>query len=99
MELSVRSQNLAQQLSSAIRDFEQGAFSSRGLARKAELLTNADELQTLGDELLSHAFWVMRHLVHQPACWAPSNSELVYVYRCLTGEETFSQDIAEGYRA
>lgn len=99
MELSVRSQHLAQQFAVAIRDFEQGAYSSRGLARQAEHLTTPDELQALGDELLSHAYWVMRHLVHQPACWAPSNAELVYVYRCLTGEEAFSQEMAEGYRA
>ncbi|PJF44574.1 MAG: hypothetical protein CUN55_03320 [Phototrophicales bacterium] len=98
MDLSVRSDYLAQQFAESIREFEQGAFSSRGLALKAEKLTTVDELQTLDNELLSHAYWVMRHLVHQPACWAPTLDELKYVYRCLIGEESFSQEVAEGHR-
>lgn len=98
MESSVRSQHLAEQFAAVIRDFEQGAFSSRGLARQVERMAAPDEVKSLGDEMLSHAYWVMRHLIHQPACWAPSSAELAYIYRCLTGEEAFSQDLAESYR-
>lgn len=93
-----RREALVHEFIQAIDDFEKGAYSSRGLARRVEIFTNTEELNALGDEMLSHTFWVTRHLLHQPACWAPSLEELLYLYRCLTGEETFIQEIAEGFR-
>lgn len=97
-QTTLRHNELAQGFIQAIDDFEQGAYSSRGLARRVEQLTTSDELNSLDDELLSHTFWVSRHLLHQPACWAPTHAELQYLYNCLTGEEVFAQEIAEGFR-
>jgi hypothetical protein len=98
MNTQARSAALAEEFAAAIRDFENGAYSSRGLARRIEQVTTASELETLNNQMLSHTYWVARHLVHQPACWAPSLDELNYLYRCLIGEEQFLQEVAEGYR-
>jgi hypothetical protein len=98
MNIQARSVALAEELADAIRDFENGAYSSRGLARRVEQTTTPSELEALNNEMLSHTYWVARHLVHQPACWAPSLEELTYLYRCLTGEEQFLLEVAEGYR-
>ncbi|NDJ84366.1 MAG: hypothetical protein GYB66_00630 [Chloroflexi bacterium] len=96
--IEARHQQVAGRFIAAIEDFEKGAYSSRGLAKRAEELTSPEELLLVNDELLNHTFWVMRHLVHQPACWAPSNGELMYLYRCLKGEEQFQQDVADSFR-
>ena len=98
MDISVRSEVLSQQFAEAIRDFDNGSYSSRGLAQRVEQMTNVAELDALNDQMLSHTFWVARHLVHQPACWAPSLDELHYLYRCLIGDEQFVLDTAESYR-
>lgn len=82
----------------AIDTFDAGTISSRGLARWVERLTTTAEVHALNDDLLNHAFWVTRHLLHQPACWAPTIEELHYVARCLRGEETFSMEKTESYR-
>lgn len=98
METQSRKNELAQQFAIAISDFDRGAYSSRGLARMVEQVTTPEELETLNDQMLSHTYWVARHLVHQPACWAPSLEELQYLHRCLTGEEQFVLEMAEDYR-
>lgn len=98
MNIQSRSAVLSEAFAAAIRDFENGAYSSRGLARRIEQVTTASELESLDNQMLSHTYWVARHLVHQPACWAPSLEELHYLYRCLTGEEQFLLEVAEGYR-
>jgi hypothetical protein len=95
---TARHEAITQGFIEAIDDFEKGAYSSRGLARRVEQMTTMEELNQLEDELLSHTFWVARHLLHQPACWAPSKAELLYLYRCLTGEEEFRQEIAGSFR-
>ncbi len=93
-----RREALIQDFIEAIQDYERGAYSSRGLAKRVEQFTTNTELNTLNDDLLSHTFWVTRHLLHRPACWAPSDEELAYLYRCLRGEEQFIQDVANSYR-
>lgn len=98
MNTQARSVSLTEAFVEAINDFENGAYSSRGLARRIEQITTASELESLNDQMLSHAFWVARHLVHQPACWAPTLEELSYLQRCLKGEEQFVLEVAEGYR-
>lgn len=98
MHSNLRQQELTKQFARAIEDFEKGAYSSRGLARRIEQLITPAELESLENEMLSHTYWVARHLLHQPACWAPSNTELQYLYRCLIGEEQFIIDVAESYR-
>ncbi len=96
--MAERHETLKQNLLEAIDTFDQGTISSRGLARWVERLASAEEVNGLGDDLLNHSFWVARHLLHQPACWAPTVAELHYVARCLRGEEDFSMDKVESYR-
>lgn len=98
MTINTRREAIRKHFIEAIDSFEQGAISSRGLAKWVEQSTTQDEMNVINDELLSHTFWVARHLLHRPACWAPSLDELAYLYRCLLGDEQFSQDIAEGFR-
>jgi hypothetical protein len=90
--------NLALSFAELIETFEKGLITSRGLAKSAEDLISAEEINRINDELLSHAFWVMRHVMQRPACWAPSLEEVHYVLRCLRGEDAFSQEIADNYR-
>jgi hypothetical protein len=82
----------------AIESYERGEINSRGLAQLAGRLSAPEEIDQVGDELLSHTFWVMRHLVHQPACWAPTPAELKYLLRCLHGETTFNPETARNHR-
>lgn len=81
-----------------IETFEKGLISSRGLAQQAEKLTTPAELADIDDELLNHTFWALRHLMQRPACWAPKLEEISYILRCLHGEETFSQEVADNLR-
>jgi hypothetical protein len=37
----------------------------------------------------------MQHILHRPACWAPTPDEVEYVLRCLRDEETFDPDAIE----
>ena len=93
-----RDQQLTVEFIGAIEEYRLGALNSRGLASRAEQITDADELDSLQDELLSHTFWAMRHLIHRPACWAAKPEELYYLARCLNGEEDFDQSIIESFR-
>lgn len=97
-DLKARHEALIEKFVEAIADFEKGAYSSRGLAKRVEQLTSIDEINQINDGLLSHTFWVARHLVHRPACWAPSIQELEYVYQCLRNEDQFSQEFVDQYR-
>ncbi len=93
-----RRQELVQAFIEAMDVFAKGTISSRGLALQIERLTTTDELNEMDDDLLVHAFWVARHLLHRPACWAPGPTELKYVYHCLKGEEEFNQEVADSFR-
>lgn len=93
-----REKQLTTEFIGAIEEYRQGALNSRGLAKRAEQITSADELDELHDEVLSHTFWAMRHLVHRPACWAAKPEELYYLARCLDGEDDFDQSIIETFR-
>lgn len=89
---------LAQGFITAIESYERGEINSRGLVQLAQQISTPEEVDQMGDELLSHTFWAMRHLVQRPACWAPTPAELRYLLRCLRGEEVFSLEIAESFR-
>jgi hypothetical protein len=95
---NTRREALIEKFVEAITEFEKGAYSSRGLAKRVEQLTSIDEINQLDDALLAHSFWVARHLIHRPACWAPSIKELEYVYSCLRNEDQFSQEFVDKYR-
>jgi hypothetical protein len=94
----VRHEELIERFIDAIEQFRREALSSRDLAQFAETLTTTEEVAALDDELLSHTFWALRHLVHQPACWAAKPEELYYLARCLQGEEDFDQTVADSFR-
>lgn len=98
LDHQTRHEALTEKFVEAITEFEKGAYSSRGLAKRVEQLTSIDEINQIDDPLLAHTFWVARHLVHRPACWAPSIQELEYVYRCLRKEDQFSQEFVDKYR-
>lgn len=89
---------LAKDFIIAIETYDRGEINSRGLVQLAEKISTPEAVDQLGDELLSHTFWAMRHLVHRPACWAPTPAEVSYLLRCLRGEELFSLETAEGFR-
>lgn len=91
-------QKIADQFLVAIDQYQNGSINSRGLAKLAEKTTTSTELAHLDDELLSHAFWAMRHLLHQPACWAAKPAELEYLTLCLRGEDDFDQAIVDRFR-
>lgn len=91
-------QHIAQEFLSAIAQYQSGAINSRGLALLAEKITTSEQLSLLDDELLNHTFWAMRHLLHQPACWATKPAELDYLMLCLQGEDDFDQAIVDRYR-
>ncbi|NJL95048.1 MAG: hypothetical protein HC915_15685 [Anaerolineae bacterium] len=74
---------------------ERGELTPRQLAENATQVTSQDELDRLADELLQHTFWAMHHLVHRPACWAPSGSEIAYLRRCLRDEDLFDPSLIE----
>ncbi|MCI0712154.1 MAG: hypothetical protein L0154_18510 [Chloroflexi bacterium] len=93
-----RDKQLSQEFISAIEEYRQGALNSRGLAKRAEQITDADEVDSMQDELLSHTFWAMRHLIHRPACWASKPEELYYLARCLRGEDDFDQTFIDTFR-
>ena len=95
---NARREALIEKFVEAIAEFEKGAYSSRGLAKRVEQLTSIDEINQIDDALLAHTFWVARHLIHRPACWAPSIKELEYVYGCLRYEDQFSQELVDQYR-
>lgn len=82
----------------AIESYDRGEINSRGLVLLAQQLSTPEEVDRIGDELLSHTFWAMRHLVHRPACWAPTPTEVRYLLRCLREEEVFSLEVAESFR-
>lgn len=82
----------------AIDAYQRGTLNRRDLAHQAENLTTAEEIGAFDDELLSHTFWAMRHLLHQPACWAAKPEELFYLARCLRGEEDFDQSVTDSFR-
>ncbi|MBI5931389.1 MAG: hypothetical protein HY862_18925 [Chloroflexi bacterium] len=89
---------LAQGFIEAIESYDRGEINSRGLVLLAQQISTPEVVDQMGDELLSHAFWAMRHLVHRPACWAPTPAEVRYLLRCLRGEEVFSLEVAESFR-
>ena len=97
-EQLLRRQQLVDQFFEAIANYRAGAINSRGLAQQAETITTADEISEFEDELLNHTFWAMRHLLHQPACWAAKPDEVFYLERCLRGEESFDQEFVDGFR-
>lgn len=94
----LRHQELIRAFIEAIDDYEQSRINSRGLAARADQIVTPEEIDTLNNELLSHTFWAMRHLLHQPACWAAVPDELFYLARCLRGEEDFDQTIVDSFR-
>lgn len=79
----------------AIERCEQGKMNRRELGEFSNHHTSQTEVDELGDELLRHVFWAMQHFFHQPACWAPSASEMAYLKRCLRDEEMFDPDQLE----
>lgn len=89
---------LAKEFVEAIESYDRGEINSRGLVQLAQQISTPEQVDQMGDELLSHTFWAMRHLVHRPACWAPTPAEVRYLLRCLRGEEVFSLDVAESFR-
>jgi len=74
---------------------QRGACDPRQLAASAAALTNYHEVDELADELLQHTFWASQHLLHRPACWAPTSAELDYLLRCLREEEIFDPSQVE----
>lgn len=97
-ETLAKRRELSKQFIEAIEEYQRSAINSRGLAHRAEKITTAEEIESFDDELLSHSFWAMRHLLHQPACWAAKPDELFYLVRCLRGEEDFDQTVADSFR-
>ena len=59
------------------------------LAQATLDLVEQDEISDLDDELLQQAYWAMSHATHRPACWAPNSDEIIYLRRCLRGDELF----------
>jgi hypothetical protein len=68
---------------------ERSEIDTRQLAELASRLTSQEEVDHLGDELLQHTFWATHHVLHRPACWAPTPQEIAYLRRCLREEDLF----------
>lgn len=80
---------LRYELAEVIECCERGELTTRQLAAAAEKLITQGEIDVLGDELLQHTYWAMKHALHRPACWAPSAEEIAYLRRCLRDEDLF----------
>lgn len=78
-----------------LESFLHGHTDAHVLATTAQNLSNWDEVDGLGDELLQHTYWAMQHVTHRPACWAPKREEVEYLLLCLRGEEDFDPDEVE----
>ena len=94
-EQSERATWLRYEFSELIEKYQRHEVNARELAERTSKLTTTEELENLGDELLKHTFWAMQHVLHRPACWAPTPDEIEYVLRCLRDEETFDPDAIE----
>lgn len=75
--------------------YQRGEIDARQLAAAAAQLSSHAEVEKLRDELLQHTFWAMQHVLHRPACWAPTPREVDYLVRCLRDEEIFDPQQVE----
>ncbi|HLA42803.1 MAG TPA: hypothetical protein VJZ27_05180 [Aggregatilineales bacterium] len=86
---------LRYEFATAIERYKAREVTARELADISSSLTVTGEVEELGDELLQQVFWAMQHVLHRPACWAPTPQEIEYLLLCLREEEIFDPEQIE----